>query len=114
MRLQNPDWKVLPVFSFVDGYPRVLTYKDHDGGFNLINVHCCIWRTNIPSPVSDQFFHTVLKPWILKHKKVGYNSNRYQMVDQRISWKGPDTNILSSVGKTDHGSILIQEGEALF
>ena len=34
------------------------------------------------------------------------------MVEQRSSWKGPDTINVSSVGKTDHGSILIQEAEA--
>ena len=36
MWLHNPDWKVLPTIYFVDGYPRVLTCKDHDGGCNLI------------------------------------------------------------------------------
>ena len=40
--------------------------------------------------------------------KVGYNSTGYQMVEQRISWKYPDTTNVSSVGKTDHVSILIQ------
>ena len=34
------------------------------------------------------------------------------MVEQRSLWKGPDTINVSSVGKTDHGSILIQEYEA--
>ena len=43
--------------------------------------------------------------------KAGYNSTGYQMVEQRSSWKGPDTINVSSVGKTDHGSILIQEAE---
>ena len=44
--------------------------------------------------------------------KVGYNSTGYQMAEQQISWKGLDTINVSSVGKTDHGSILIQESEA--
>ena len=44
--------------------------------------------------------------------KIGYNSTGYQMVKQQSSWKGPDTINVSSVGKTDHGSILIQEAEA--
>ena len=43
--------------------------------------------------------------------KVGYNSTGYQMVEQRSSWKGTDTINVSSVGKTDHSSILIQEAE---
>ena len=34
------------------------------------------------------------------------------MVEQRSSWKGPDTINVSIVGNTDHGSILIQESEA--
>ena len=97
---------------FVDGYPRVLTCKDHDGGCNLIQINCCRWRTNIPSPVSDKFFYTVVKPLTVKQMRVGYNSTGYQMAEQRISWKGPDTINVPSVGKTDHGSIWIQESEA--
>ena len=34
------------------------------------------------------------------------------MVEQRSSWKVPDTINISSVGKTDNGSILIQKYEA--
>ena len=69
-------------------------------------------RTNIPSPVSDQVFYDVVKPLTVKHMKVEYNSTGYQMVEQRSSWKGPDTINVSSVGNNDHGSILIQEYEA--
>ena len=39
MWLHNPDCKLLPMISFVDGYPRILTCKDHDGGYNLIQIH---------------------------------------------------------------------------
>ena len=112
MLLHNPDWKVLPKQYVVDGYPPVLTCKYHDGGCNLIQIHCCRWRTNKPSPVSDQFCHTVDKPWTVKHMKVGYNSTKYQMVEQQSSWKVPDTINVSSVVKTDNGYILIQEYEA--
>ena len=80
MWLHNPDWKVLPTISFVDGYPCVLTWKYQDGGCNLIQIHCCIWRTNITLPVSDQVYHAVVKPWKVKHMKVGYNSNGYKMI----------------------------------
>ena len=58
MWLHNPDWKVLPKHSFVDGYPHVLTCKDHDGVCNLIQNHCCIWITNTPSTVCDKVCHT--------------------------------------------------------
>ena len=44
--------------------------------------------------------------------KVGYNSTKYQMVEQQSSWKGPDNINVSSVVKTDNGSILIEESEA--
>ena len=100
MWLLNPDWKLLPIIAFVDGYPRVLTCKYHGGGFNLITINCCICRTNIPSHVSDQVCHTVVKPQ--------YNSTGCQMVEQQISWNDPDTINVSIVGKIDHGSILIQ------
>ena len=62
MWLHNNDWKVLSIMFFVDGYPQVLAFKDHDVGYNLIQVHCCKWRTNIPSPVADQVFLNVVKP----------------------------------------------------
>ena len=91
MWLHNTDWKVLPTIYFVDGYPYVLTCKYHDGGYNLIQINCCRWRNNIPSPVSDKFCHTVLKLRTVKHMKVGYNSTGYRMVKQQNSRKVPDT-----------------------
>ena len=112
MWLHIPDWKLLPTISCVDGYTRVLACKYHDGGCNLIQIHFFIWRTNIPSPLSDKVFHAVVKPWTVKHTKVGYNSTRYQMLEQQSSCKGLDTINVSIVGNTDHGSILIQEDEA--
>ena len=96
----------------MDGYTRVLTCKYHDGGCNLIQIHCCRWRTNIPSPVSDQVCHAVVKTRTVKHMKVVYNSTRYKMVVQRSSWKDPDNINVLIFGKTDHGYILIQEDEA--
>ena len=83
MWLQNPDWELLPTISFVDGYPRVLTCKDRDCGCNLIHIQYFIWITNISSPVSDLVFHAVVKPWTVKHMKVWYNSDGYQMLEQR-------------------------------
>ena len=112
MWLQNPDWKSLPTIDFVDGYPRVLTCKDHYGGCNLIQIHCCRWRTNILSHISDQVCHAVVKTWTVNHMKVGYNSTWYQMIEQQSSCKGSYTINVSSVGKTDKDSILIQEAEA--
>ena len=108
MWINNPDWKLSPTISFVDVYPRVLTCKYHYDGYNLIHIHCCKWRTNIPSSIYDQVCDTIVKPRTVKYMKVGYNSTRYQMVEQWSSWKGADTILVSSVGKTDHGSILIQ------
>ena len=112
MWLHNPDWKVLPTIYFLDGYLCVLTCKYHDGGCHLIHMNCCRWRNNIPSHVSDQVCHAVVKPRTVKHVKIGYNSTGYQMVKQQISWKGLDTINVSSVRKTDHVSILIQEAYA--
>ena len=112
MWLRNPDCKLLPTIAFVDGYPHFLTCKYHDHGCNLIQIHCCRWRTNITSPVSDQVFHAVVRPQTGKHIKVGYNYTGYQKVEQRISCKGQDTINLSSVVKIDHGYILTQESES--
>ena len=91
MWLHNPDWKVLPTISFVDGYPSVLTWKYHDGGCNLIQINCCVWISNTPSPVSDQVCHAVFKPRTVKNMKVGYNYTGYQMVEHWSLWKCPDT-----------------------
>ena len=44
--------------------------------------------------------------------KVGYNLTRYQMVEKRSSCKVSYSIHVLSVGKTDHGSILIQESVA--
>ena len=85
MWLHNPDWKVLPTIYFVDGYPHVLTCKYYDGGCNLLQIHCYIWITNIPPPVSDQFCHVVVKTQTVTHVKIGYNFTGYQMVEQRSS-----------------------------
>ena len=49
---------------------------------------------------------------MMKNMKVGYNSTRYQMVEKRSSCKVSYSIHVLSVGKTDHGSILIQEFEA--
>ena len=70
MWIHNTDWELSPKKSFVDGYPRVLTCKYHDSGYNLIQIHCCRWRTNVPSPVSSQVYHAVVKPRTVKHMKV--------------------------------------------
>ena len=112
MLLHNPEWKILPTIDFLDGYPRILTRKDHDGGCNFIHIYFCRWRNNIPSPVSNQICHAVVKPRTVKHMKVGYNSTGYQMAEQRSSWKVPDTINVSSVVNTDHVYILIKESEA--
>ena len=108
MWLHNPDWKILPTISFGGGYPLVLTCKDHDRGYNLIHNNCCGWRTNIPSHVSDQVCHSVVKPWTVKQIKVGYNSTGYKMVEQQSSWKVPDNSNVSSDAKTDPSYISIQ------
>ena len=99
----------VPTISFVDGYPRILTCNDHDGGWNLIQIHFCRWRNNIPSPVSDKVFHAVVKLLTVNHKKVGYNSTGYQMVEQHSSWKGLDNINISSVGRTFHNFIELNK-----
>ena len=108
MWLHNSNWKVLPKIAFLDGDPHILTCKDHNGGCNLLHIHCFRSITNIPSPIYDQVLHAIVKPQTMRHMKFIYNSTGYQMVEQRIQWKFPDTINVSSVGNTDHGSILIQ------
>ena len=108
MWLNNTYLKLLPEIAFVDGYPHILTCKYHGVGCDLINIHHWRCRNNIPSPLYDQIFHAFVKPRTVNHMKVGYNYTGYQMVDQSSSCKVLDTINVSSVVKTDRGSILIQ------
>ena len=78
----------------------------------MIQIHCCIWITNVLSSVSDKVFHIFFKPQTVKRMKIGYNYTGCQLVEHRSSWKGPDTINVSSFGKTSNGYILIQEAEA--
>lgn len=110
--LHNDSWKVRPTIVFSDGTPVILSCKDHNGGSKLHHIHCCRWRTNLAAPLPDQLCHAVIKPRTVKNMKVKYNSIGYQMVEQRSSWKGPDTINVSSVGRTDHNSVLLHEAEA--
>ena len=110
--LHNPNWRVAPTIVMKNGIPYVLTCKDHNGGSSYLHVHCLRWKTNISSHLSDQLCHAVVKPRTVKTMKVGYNSTSYQMVEQRSSWKGPDTINVTTCGRSDHGSIILQEAEA--
>ena len=112
MWLYNPEWKVFPSIAFFNGSPYILSCKDHNGGCKQLQVHCCRWKCNISSALSDQICHAVVKSRTVKHTKVGYNTIGYQMVEQRFSWKGPDSINISSIGKTDHNSILLHQAEA--
>ena len=54
-----------------------------------------------------------MKPRTTRNMKIAYNSTGYQMVEQRVSFKGPDSINVCTVGKTDHNSILLQKAEVL-
>ena len=110
--LYNPNWRILPSTSFKDGHPQIMTCHDHNNGCNLHYLHCCRWRNNLPSPMADQLCHAVVKPRTVKNVRAGYSSIGYQMVEQRTSFKGPDSINVTNVGRTDHNSILIHQAEA--
>ena len=110
--LWNPKWRVLPTIVMIENTPYVLTCNDHNGGDTLLQVHCCRWKSNLPAPISDQLCHAVMKSRTVKNVKAGYSSIGYQMVEQRMSFKGPDSINIRSVGRTDHNSVLLHEAEA--
>ena len=110
--LFNPKWRVTPSIAFVNNEPVFLTCKSHDNGTKKLHVHCCRWENNLSSLLSDQLCHAVVNPRTVKNTQVGYNSITYQMVEQRFSWNGPDTINISSVGKTNHNSLLLYQAEA--
>ena len=110
--LENTAWRILPTIVMKDGTPMVLTCKDHRDGFSHFHLHCPRTPTNISSHLSNQLCHTVVKPRAVKTIKIGYNSTSYQMVEQRTSWKGPDSINVSSCGRMNHNSVLLREAEA--
>jgi hypothetical protein len=105
--LLNPKWKVSPSIAFVDGTPYILSCKSHNGGCKHLHIHCCRWENNLPSALSDQLCHAVIQPRTVKNTQVCYNTIGYQMVEQRYSWKGPDSINISTVGKTNHNLLLL-------
>ena len=110
--LENIAWRVLPTIVMKDGTPMVLTCKDHCDGSSHFHLHCPRTPTNISAHLSDQLCHAVVKPRTVKTMKIGYNSTSYQMVEQRTSWKGPDSINVSSCGRMNHNSVLLREAEA--
>ena len=109
--LGNVLWKVMPTIIIKNGVPFVLSCKDHDGGDCHFHLHCPRWSTNLSAHFSDQLCHAVVKPRTIKTMKIGFNSTSYQMVEQRTSWKGPDSINITSCGHTDHNSVLLKEAE---
>lgn len=110
--LENASWTVLPTIVMKDGTPMFLTCKDHCSGCSNFHLHCPRTPTNISSQISDQLCHAVVKPRTAKTMKIGHNSTSYQMVEQRTSWKGPDSINVSSCGRMNHNSVLLREAEA--
>ena len=39
MILMNPKWKVLPSVAFVESFPQVMTYKDHNNGSDYMIIN---------------------------------------------------------------------------
>eukprot|EP00957_Ditylum_brightwellii_P162517 12374549-Ditylum_brightwellii.AAC.1 len=58
-----------PGVSFIDGAPRVLTYRDHHKGTKQLMIHPCQWIHQLTASVPDQLCHAVMKPRIVKSMK---------------------------------------------
>ena len=112
--LLNPKWIVKPSVSFVlDKSPMVLTCRNHDGGTKLQYLHIprhphyCL-----PTKISDQLSHAVIKPRILKQMRASSYSNTYQMIAQNGSFQGIDTCDVTDFGKFNLRSRLLNESES--
>lgn len=111
--LMNPDWKVMPSISLVEGKgPCVLTCREHDGGTNKFMIHQCKWKHNLPARRSDQLAQVVINPRQLKPIKASKYSHAFQMYQQTGSFNGIDTCTNTTYGKFDKCSLLEKEAEA--
>ena len=110
MWLFNEDWKVLPSICFIQGVPRVLTCRDHNGGSKLFHIHGCRQPNHsLASLKPDQLCHGVLKTRTIKPMQKRIYSNAYQMHEQRGSFNGIDTCNLTNMHDFSYRSKIQSE-----
>ena len=67
----NPEWKILPSFTFVEGKgPCVIAYSEHNGGTKLFMVHPCQWKHNFQKITPTDFQNSHLTTNIKSSKIV--------------------------------------------
>ena len=111
--LFNPEWKVLPSITFVEGKgPCILTCRQHSGGTKSLMVHPCRWKHNLPARRPDQLTQVVMQPRILKPIKASKYSTTYQIFSQTGTFNGIDTCSATSYGNFGFNSMLTFEAEA--
>ena len=114
--LFNPEWKVSPAISFVEGKgPCVLACRRHIGGTGNYYIHTPRQPTRhtLPSKQGDQLCHAVMKSRTIKQTKAKKYSTCFQLHSQMGSFKGIDTCDVRSFGRFNFTSLLDQQTECM-
>ena len=87
--------------------------KEHNGGLTKAYVHLLRQPNHIlPCKYSDQICPAVIKPHTTTQVKSNYNSNTYQMKEQRGSFNGIDTCNITQYLNFKLLSYLLEENES--
>ena len=92
---------------------KLMTCRNHHGGTPKCFIHPPRSPNHIlPSYCGDQLCHAVLQPRSLKPMKASKYSDSFQLFEQRASFHGVDSSMLSQVGRYDINSIILDEHES--
>ena len=106
--LLNPSWRVKPSIAICSEGVFVLTCRDHNGGNDKYMLHPPRQPFHIlPSKQPDQLCHAVIKPRTIKPMKACKYSNSFQMHEQRGTFNGIDTCNVTSYGRFDFCSKIL-------
>ena len=111
--LLNTIWKVRPSLIITKFGAKLMTCRNHHGGTPKTFIHAPRSPNHIlPSYCGDQICHAVLQPRSLKPMKASKYSDSFQLFEQRASFHGVDSSMLSRFGNYDIISIILDEHES--
>ena len=73
----NPQWKVRPKISFIDGTTKILTCEYHDGGDARMMIHECHWKHHVPHDQPDKVSQLVTQIKTIRKGKESLYSTKY-------------------------------------
>jgi hypothetical protein len=112
--LLNKKWTITPSVCIVrDEGMKFMVCKEHNGGSAKAYVHLLRQPNHIlPCKYSDQICPAVIKLRTITQVKSNYNSNTYQMKEQRGNFNGIDTCNITQYRNFKFLSYLLEENES--